>query len=72
MMAESGAAEKGVFVRDASRFPTSSTLSPPFDRTAERRLLRTLDLRIMPVLWVLYLVNFIDRYVYAPLTWTLH
>ncbi|KAJ4355059.1 hypothetical protein N0V95_003277 [Ascochyta clinopodiicola] len=38
-----------------------STLDPAGDRAAERRLLRKLDLRILPVLWVLYLVNFIDR-----------
>lgn len=28
---------------------------------AERRLVRKLDLRIIPVLWILYLCNFIDR-----------
>lgn len=32
-----------------------------FDCADERRLLRTLDFRILPILWILYLVNFIDR-----------
>lgn len=34
---------------------------PPFDHVAQRRLVRKLDIRILPVLWILYLVNFIDR-----------
>jgi hypothetical protein len=57
---DSASLEKGAAVSVHS--PTSSThLSPPFDKAAERRLIRKLDLRILPVLWVLYLVNFIDR-----------
>lgn len=52
--------EKGAIVQTHS--PTSSThLQAPFDRAAERRLIHKLDLRILPVLWILYLVNFIDR-----------
>ena len=31
------------------------------DHAVERRLVRKLDLRIIPVLWILYLCNFIDR-----------
>ena len=60
-MADSSAAEKGAFVQHAPASHASSTIEPPFDRAAERRLLRKLDLRILPVLWILYLVNFIDR-----------
>ncbi|KAH6621713.1 major facilitator superfamily domain-containing protein [Boeremia exigua] len=63
-MADSSAAEKGVLSRHStvSHTPASSTsIEPPLDRAAERRLLRKLDLRILPVLWLLYLVNFIDR-----------
>lgn len=60
-MADSGAAEKGVFVQDTPVSHASSTIEPPFDRAAESRLLRKLDFRILPVLWILYLVNFIDR-----------
>lgn len=57
---DSASLEKGAAV--SIRSPTSSThLSPPFDKAAERRLIRKLDLRILPVLWILYLVNFIDR-----------
>lgn len=53
--------EKGAYVEDAPVSHTSSSIEPSFDRSAERRLLRKLDLRILPVLWLLYLVNFIDR-----------
>jgi hypothetical protein len=53
--------EKGTFVQSSPISSTGSTLEPHFDRTAERRLLRKLDFRILPVLWILYLVNFIDR-----------
>jgi hypothetical protein len=53
--------EKGTFVQSSPVSSTGSTLEPPFDRAAERRLLRKLDFRILPVLWILYLVNFIDR-----------
>lgn len=41
--------------------PTNDVISPPFDTAAEKKLLRTLDFRVMPVLWVLFLVCFIDR-----------
>lgn len=55
------ASVKGAVVHDTPVSPTTSTLEPNIDRTAEKRLLRKLDLRILPVLWILYLVNFIDR-----------
>jgi hypothetical protein len=60
-MAESSSLEKGVFVQNTTESPGSSTIEPTFDRAAEKQLLRKLDLRILPVLWLLYLVNFIDR-----------
>jgi MFS family permease len=31
------------------------------DRAVERRILRKLDLRVVPVLWFLFLVSFVDR-----------
>jgi hypothetical protein len=34
---------------------------PPFDKAAEGRILRKLDFKVLPVLWVLYLVCFVDR-----------
>jgi MFS family permease len=40
---------------------TSSQPQELFDKAAERRLLRTLDLRVLPILWLLFLVCFIDR-----------
>lgn len=61
-MADSSAIEKGIVTQNAPVSPANSTLGPGIDRAAERRLLRKLDLRILPVLWLLYLVNFIDRY----------
>jgi MFS family permease len=34
---------------------------PPSDEVAEARLLRKLDLKVLPILWLLYLVCFVDR-----------
>ena len=54
--------QKGVEVTGECR-----SSSPPIviesksDSALENRLLRKLDIRILPVLWVLYLVNFVDR-----------
>lgn len=62
-MADTGSISKGVVTHDTPVSPTTSTLEAPFDPAAEKRLLRKLDLRVLPVLWLLYLVNFIDRYV---------
>jgi hypothetical protein len=61
LMMDSASITKGAIVQDGPVSPTSSTLETPIDRAAERRLVRKLDLRILPVLWLLYLVNFIDR-----------
>ena len=33
----------------------------PSEKTAEARLLQRLDLRVLPILWLLYLVSFVDR-----------
>lgn len=33
----------------------------PFDKAAEGRILRKLDMKILPILWLLYLVCFVDR-----------
>lgn len=65
-MTDLGVAEKGAMVHDSPVSHASSTAEASFDRAAERRLLRKLDVRIMPVLWILYLANFIDRYVLQP------
>ena len=37
------------------------TVLPHEKKAAERRLLRRLDFRVLPILWLLYLVSFIDR-----------
>jgi hypothetical protein len=60
-MTDSSSVEKDAIVQDSPVSQTPSTLDAPIDRAAEKRLLRKLDLRILPVLWLLYLVNFIDR-----------
>jgi hypothetical protein len=60
-MADSRSITKDAIVQDSPVSQTPSTLDAPIDRAAEKRLLRKLDLRIIPVLWLLYLVNFIDR-----------
>jgi len=60
-MADASIVEKGVHVDNSSVSPAESTSEHGFDRAAERRLIRKLDFRILPVLWILYLVNFIDR-----------
>jgi MFS family permease len=37
------------------------TALPPFDKIAEQRILRKLDFKVLPILWLLYLVCFVDR-----------
>jgi len=60
-MAETGSLEKGAIVVPATPTSSSSIPAEPFDRSAERRLIHKLDLRIIPVLWTLQLVSFVDR-----------
>jgi hypothetical protein len=31
------------------------------DSDAEKKLLRKIDLRLMPILWIMYILNYIDR-----------
>lgn len=59
-MADPTFSEKGITVR-GSVSHASSSFEPPFDRGAEKRLLRRLDIRIIPLVWFLFLVNFVDR-----------
>ncbi|KAF2638129.1 MFS general substrate transporter [Massarina eburnea CBS 473.64] len=53
--------EKEVTLNDGEVSPSFSSGEPIHDKAAERRLVRKLDLRIIPILWILYLVNFLDR-----------
>jgi hypothetical protein len=39
-----------------------------FDTKATKRLLRKMDIRLIPFLALLYLLSFLDRYVSSPLT----
>jgi hypothetical protein len=48
-------------ILDEHVLPKVSYEEPIIDRTVERRLVRKLDMRILPVLWILYLANFVDR-----------
>ena len=61
IVANANANGKVVVVDHSPISPTVSKPESSFDHAAETRLLRKLDLRILPVLWILYLVNFIDR-----------
>ena len=38
-------------------------VSEPLDAAAEKRLVRKIDFRLIPILFTLYLCAFIDRYV---------
>ncbi|OCK78051.1 MFS general substrate transporter [Lepidopterella palustris CBS 459.81] len=40
---------------------SESPSEPPIDPIIEKRLLRKLDMRVVPILWILYLVSFVDR-----------
>ncbi|KAF2650855.1 MFS general substrate transporter [Lophiostoma macrostomum CBS 122681] len=45
-----------------SHTPSDQQLpQPPFDKAAEGRILRKLDFKVLPILWLLYLVCFVDR-----------
>jgi hypothetical protein len=55
--------EKPPVVDSASPIASSETnvLQTPFDKVAERKLLWKLDFTVLPLLWLLYLVCFVDR-----------
>lgn len=54
--------EKPPMVQSESPVPSETGLPlPPFDKAAEKRILRKLDLKVLPILWLLYLVCFVDR-----------
>jgi hypothetical protein len=53
---------------DPSHSPQSTTLfdngqteGSMLDKDAEKRLLRKLDLRIIPILWLIFMLAFLDR-----------
>lgn len=47
----------------AETLETIEDVSSPLDPAVERKLVRKIDLRLIPILFVLYLCAFIDRYV---------
>ncbi|KAJ4296404.1 hypothetical protein N0V90_006449 [Kalmusia sp. IMI 367209] len=61
MATETRSIEKQRVFTDSFQSPSLTSNERIVDRAAERRLVRKLDLRIIPVLWILYLCNFIDR-----------
>ena len=50
---------------DSSKFTASRTEAdspaPPPDNRAERKLLRKLDLHVLPMISILYMLSFVDR-----------
>ena len=61
MAVDANSMEKQQVLTDSNASPSLTSGERVVDRAAERRLVRKLDLRIIPVLWILYLCNFIDR-----------
>ncbi|KAF2022176.1 MFS general substrate transporter [Aaosphaeria arxii CBS 175.79] len=54
--------EKSTITTDDSEESRNVQLpTPPFDKVAEARILKKLDLKVLPILWLLYLVCFVDR-----------
>lgn len=49
------------------RVASENLPSGPYDPKIERRILRKLDFQVVPLLCVLFLVSFIDRYASNPL-----
>lgn len=61
-MSQSESEKTPVAVEKESHTPSDQQLpQPPFDKAAEGRILRKLDMRVLPILWLLYLVCFVDR-----------
>jgi hypothetical protein len=57
------AASKGSLLAqaDATLYSTFAEKSPEWHDEATKRLLRKVDLRLLPVLILMYLLNFLDR-----------
>lgn len=49
------------YTRDSEKLGASSASIPAIDHAAERRLVRKLDLYIMPLFFFLYMLCFLDR-----------
>jgi hypothetical protein len=48
-------------VGDVSHKAASEVMTDPEWRNTEKRLVRKLDMTLMPMVWVLYLFNYLDR-----------
>lgn len=55
------AMELAVFESPVTPKSDGSLSRAPIDKALERKLLMKLDLRVIPILWVLFLVSFFDR-----------
>lgn len=44
-------------------------MTPEHRAVVERRLKRKIDFRLLPTLIIMYILNYIDRYVYATQPW---
>lgn len=61
-----GALEKGeAFHEDVVKDPVQVAALTPEELVLEKKLRRRIDLLIMPLIIVVYLMNYIDRYVQA-------
>jgi MFS family permease len=54
--------KKSPAITSESRTPSNQQWPlPPFDKVAEGKILRKLDLTVLPILWLLYIVCLVDR-----------
>ncbi|KAF2120333.1 major facilitator superfamily domain-containing protein [Lophiotrema nucula] len=60
-MSGSQETEKAVTLERNKQSPTDIELQSPNTQASERKLLLKIDLHVLPVLWVLHFVNFMDR-----------
>jgi len=64
-------------MEDAPKFRTAEDLPSPEEiierlgipewRKLEKKLVRRLDMTLVPMLWILYVTNYLDRFVNPPL-----
>lgn len=56
-------------VSSPTRSTTVDEASPVINAEIERRVLRKLDFKVVPMLWFLFLVSFVDRGMLSYSTW---
>lgn len=53
--------EKSNGLEGQTLVPSEELMADPAWRKAEKRLVRKLDMTLLPVVWVLYMFNYLDR-----------